>query len=369
MQRVLVFGMTENPGGVESFLMNYYRLINRDKIQFDFLCNSHNPIAYEDEILSLGGRTFHIIARSKNIVKYKKELEKVFRENSDSWNAIWVNLNSLANIDYLKIALKYGVAKRIVHSHNSQNMDSQLRAVLHEYNKKRINYLATDFWACSMEAAKWFYDDRVIRNVKIIHNAIDVDKYKFSQEKRELIREEYGLGNKFVIGNIGRLHFQKNQSFVIDVFKKYYSRHPESMLILVGQGEDESILKNKANELGLNNKVIFAGVQRDIQAWLSAFDLFLFPSKFEGLSISALEAQANGLMVIASKDVIPKETRICDNFFFFDLNNDAEYWASKTDDLLKNIVRIPYSNVLKNFNNKGYNICNEVGNLENLLLG
>ena len=134
--RILVFGMTENPGGVESFLVNYYRHIDRNKIQWDFLCNSHNPVAYEDELISLGGRCFHISARSADRQKYRQELDSVFKEHAKEWSAIWVNVCSLANIDYLKVAKEYGIEKRIIHSHNSQNMDNWLRGLFHKWNKR-----------------------------------------------------------------------------------------------------------------------------------------------------------------------------------------------------------------------------------------
>lgn len=137
MKRILVFGMTENPGGVESFLMNYYRHIDRSRIQFDFLANSHESVAYEQEIISMGARVFHITARSENLKVYKKELKRLFVEHSAEWQAIWVNVCSLANIDYLKIAKQFGIKKRIIHSHNSQNMDSKLRGILHNINKEK----------------------------------------------------------------------------------------------------------------------------------------------------------------------------------------------------------------------------------------
>lgn len=367
MIRVLVFGMTENPGGVESFIMAYYRNINRDKIQFDFLCNSHDPVAYEDELIHLGGRTFHITARSQNRAEYRQQLDQVFREHASEWTSIWVNVCSLANIDYLKIAKKYGIRKRIIHSHNSQNMDSWLRGILHHINKRLINKYATDYWACSEDAAHWFYDKKLINRAVIIHNAIDVDRMKFNPEKREIIRNKYGWKDKYVIGNVGRLHFQKNQEFVIDIFSVYQRKNVESALVLVGQGEDEDKLREKTTEYGLNNSVFFAGVQSDIQGWLSAFDLFLFPSRFEGLGIAALEAQANGLPVIASKEVIPEEVKMNDNFVFFDLNKDAVQWSDKIVEVAKK-GRSDYVTVKKNFIENGYDIETEVGKLERLLV-
>ena len=367
MIRILVFGMTENPGGVESFLVNYYRNIDREKFQFDFLCNSHEPVAYEDELIALGGRTFHITARSKNPQLYRKELEEVFKEHAEEWSAIWVNVSSLANIDYLKIAKKYNIEKRIIHSHNSRNMDSKLRGILHHINKLCIEKYATDFWACSEDAARWFYSGETLKKSVVIHNAIDVNRMKFDPEKRKDIRDKYGLQDKFVIGNVGRLHFQKNQEFAIEVFKLYHEKHPDSVLVLVGQGEDEGKLKAKVEEYDLTDTVSFPGVQKDIKGWLSSFDLFLFPSVFEGLSIVAMEAQANGIPVLASKGVIPEEVKMNDNFKFFDLNEGPEAWCEKLEAMAE-LQRAEYETVKENFIKNGYDIETEVSKLEELLI-
>lgn len=366
--RVLVFGMTENPGGVESFLVNYYRHIDRNRIQWDFLCNSHNLVAYEDKLVALGGRCFHITARSVNRKRYIQELDAVFKEYASKWDVIWVNVCSLANIDYLKIAKKYGVERRIIHSHNSQNMDNWLRGLLHRWNKRRIGEIATDFWACSDDAAKWFYSGETLQKAIVIHNAIDIKRMRFDKQKRNNIREKYGWENKYVIGNVGRLHFQKNQSFVIDVFGQYHKKNPDAVLVLVGQGEDERILKDKVKKTGLNDAVFFAGLQNDIQAWLSSFDLFLFPSKFEGLSIAALEAQVNGLTTISSEKVIPEEIKINDNFYFFDLAAGAEAWSRQIEEM-RAVGRIEYLEVKDRFVKKGYDIATEICKLERLLLG
>ena len=149
MYKVLVFGITENPGGVESFLVNYYRKIDRTKIQFDFLCNTHNEVAYENELKSLGGQVVHIAMRSKEPMKYRKELKEFMEKHASDYQAVWVNVCSLANIDYLKIAKKYGIKKRIIHSHNSQNMDNRIRMFLHMIHRQRISDYATYFWVCS----------------------------------------------------------------------------------------------------------------------------------------------------------------------------------------------------------------------------
>ena len=368
MYKVLVFGMTENPGGVESFLINYYRRINKEKIQFDFLCNSYDPVAYEEELLNLGGHTFHFPARSQSFREYKKKLTQFFADHAREYQAIWVNVCSLANIDYLKLAKEYGIPRRIIHSHNSQNMDSKLRGMLHKWNKKRINKYATDFWACGADAAKWFYSGSILQQAVIIHNAIDVDRMAFDLDKRMEHRQEIGCEQKYVIGNVGRLHFQKNQSFMLDIFQKVVERDPDAELVLIGQGEDENSLKDKTKKLNLEGKVHFMGMQYDIPGWLSAFDLFLFPSIFEGLSVAALEAQANGIPVLASSGVIPREVKMNQNFEFYSLDKTAEEWADKVMSM-KNVSRAEFQSIKRTFAEKGYDISTEAEKLEKMFLG
>lgn len=366
MRRILVFGMTENPGGVESFLVGYYRKIDRNKIQFDFLCNSYLPVAYEEELVKLGGRCFHISARSENYGKYKKELDDLFKNHASEWETIWVNVSSLANVDYLKKAKEYGIGRRIIHSHNSQNMDSRLRGMLHAWNKRKIGKIATDFWACSADAAKWFYAGKELEKAVIIHNAIDVDRLRFDPEKRDKLRKKYGWEGRFVIGNVGRLHFQKNQSFLLEIYAEYRKQDPNSILVLVGQGEDEQMLKEKVRQMSLEESVFFAGVQSDMQMWLSSFDLFLFPSKFEGLSIAALEAQANGLPVLASEKVIPQEIKMNSNLQFVGLEKEASVWSEKIKEVCRN-GRVDHAVVKENFVRNGYDLATECSVLEKRL--
>lgn len=369
MNRILVFGMTENPGGVESVIMNYYRNIDRTKMQFDFLCNSYEKIAYEDEILKLGGKTIHFPARSKDYFGYKRKLESFFKEHAKEYAAIWVNVCSLANIDYLKLAKKYGIKKRIIHSHNSQNMDGKLRGYLHQRNKKHIDTYATDFWACSEDAAKWFYDEPVLKKCVLIHNAIDVDKMKFDPAARQKIRSQLGWEDCYILGNIGRLHFQKNQSFILDVFAELLQSKQEARLVLVGQGEDEGMLKEKISELRITDKVYMAGMQSNPSEWLSAFDLFLFPSKFEGLGLAAMEAQANGLPVLLSEGVIPAEVKLNQNVVFLDLRAGSTAWKDTIIAMMEREEREPPEQIKKNFVDAGYYIKTETSKFAAYLCG
>ena len=368
MKRVLVFGMTENPGGVESVIMNYYRHIDRSKIQFDFLCNSYEKVAYEEELLALGGRTFHFPARSRDFLKYKRELDVFFRKHASEYSAIWVNICSLANIDYLIEAKKYGIPKRIIHSHNSQNMDGKLRGLLHEHNKKRIAQYATDFWACSEDAARWFYEEKLLPEVEIIHNAIDVDRVRFDGAARRKIREQLGWENEYIIGNIGRLHFQKNQAFILDIFRGVLKEKSDARLVLVGQGEDEQMLKDKIRTYGLEEQVRMVGVQSDIPAWLSAFDLFLFPSRFEGMPLALMEAEANGLPVLLSKDVIPETVKINQNVVFQSLESGSSAWKKQLLNMAEYEKREEPEKIKENFVQAGYEIGHEVKRFEMLMM-
>ena len=385
MYNVLVFGMTENPGGVESFLMNYYRRIDLDRFHFDFLCNSYDPVAFEDEIHAMGGRTVHFTSRRQNPIRFRKELEAFFVKHAKEYQAIWVNVNSLANIDYLKMAKKYGIPRRIIHSHNAQNMDTKLRGILHEANRDAVGRYATDFWACSEYAAKWFYAGRggkgeLRHPAVVIHNAIDFEKFRGGITRREEYREKAGGGadwrDQYIITCAGRLHFQKNQKFAIDVMEELVPEMPDARLVLIGQGEDEQMLRAYAEEKGVENEVYFAGVVTDIPGWLGASDFFIFPSVFEGLGIAGLEAQASGLPTLASADVIPKDIAVTDRLHFFPLEKGPAEWANEIIQMRNSMDQRPLAEddpvfdvLFKAFTEKGYDSASEVRRLEKLLIG
>ena len=367
--RVLVFGMTDNPGGVESFLLNYYRHIDKTKIQFDFLCNTQLPIAHEEELVQSGADIYRIVSRRESRRLFYQQLKAVFRENEGKWDAIWVNVCSLANIDYLIYAKKAGIPRRIIHSHNSQNMEGIIRRTLHEINKARIQKYATDYWACSDRALNWFYKKSLRKQAVVIPNAIDVERMRFLPAEGRRIREQYGWNDRYIIGNVGRLHFQKNQQFLLEAFREYHSKKDQSILVLVGQGEDESRLKKRAEELGLEcgKDVFFAGVQSDIRAWLSSFDLFVFPSLFEGLSITLLEAQANGLPILASQEIYQEDIAISRNISFLPLAAGAHGWSEKMLQM-ENLERQDADSVSGLFIEKGYSITHEANKMEMYLL-
>lgn len=359
MKKILVIGMTSTPGGVESFLINYCLNKKMTDVQFDFLCPSENKIAYTEEI-EKQGNVYYVVPKSKNMLLHKKQLKDFFKTYSKEYVAVWANLNSLMNVDYLKIAKKYGIKHIIVHSHNSSNMGGLLQKVLHMKNKFFIGKIATDFWACSIGAANWFYPNNL--PFKIIKNAIDVEKYEFDQLKREEIRNEYDLEGCKVIGHIGRLHFQKNQSRLLAIMQRLIQTDKSYRLVLIGSGPDQETLVEEVFQKGLVKYVIFAGEQKDIGGWLSAFDVFAFPSRFEGLSIVGLEAQANGIPIIASTNAINEEGLINSNVIRISLDNAIEDWCQAIEQSIEE-ERCEYSIIKERFRTKCFDIDVEVGKM------
>ncbi|MCW6652437.1 glycosyltransferase family 1 protein [Aerococcaceae bacterium NML210727] len=368
MYKVLVFGMTENPGGVEAFLLNYYSHIDKERIQFDFLVNTHEKIAHEETLRNYGAKIYGITPRSQNVFRFRREIREFFKKHASEYQAIWVNVNSLANIEYLKLAKEYQIPSRIIHSHNSSNMDSRIRGYLHHINRKQIARYATDFWACSQSAAEWFYEGKILEQSLIIPNAIDRQKLSFDSNKRQQIRQQLGWESTFIVGNIGRLHFQKNQLFILEVFNKLYQSDKEVRLILVGQGEDEAMLKEKVKQLGLRNVVHFAGVQSDVSAWLSAMDIFLFPSKFEGMSIASIEAQANGLPVLAAEHIMPPDACLLTNCLTMSLDESSDNWYKKLQEMKYSVSRATGSEIKEAFARTALDIEQATLKVEQLFL-
>lgn len=330
MKKVLIFGLTDNPGGVEAVIMNYYRHFDAKKIQCDFLCNTEK-VVFEDEIEKNGGRVFRVTARSKDPIRYRKELNAFFERYSKEYDVFWMNVCSLANIDYLKKAKQYGIKRIIIHGHNSKNMDSFFRGLLHRVNKMFIKRYATDFWICSYDSLDWFYPKsiKVRKEYSIINNAIDYDTYRFRSDIRAQYRLKEKCNNKVIIGNVGRLHFQKNQKFCIEVFRELSKICPDVKLWLIGDGPDKKDLKKKVLKYGLQKDVRFFGARNDIPELLQAMDIFLFPSVFEGLGVAHVEAQCAGLPTFVAEGVMPAESRISDDFIEISLKKSAKQWAEE----------------------------------------
>ncbi|AUJ23653.1 Putative glycosyltransferase EpsF [Virgibacillus dokdonensis] len=362
MIRILHITMGMNRGGIETFIMNTYRKIDRRKIQFDFLVHTDKECAYDNEIKKMGGKIYSVPARNKGVLKNKTALNNFF-ENHPEYKIIHQHVSSLTYVLPLKIAKRHGVHTRIVHAHSTKQGGSKVHNYLHALNKFLVNSFATHYFACSEMAAKWLYPKSQIRdgNYKIIKNAIDLEKFNFNYRIRKRKRKELDLENNYVIGHIGRFNPVKNHRFIISVFEEIRKREPKAKLLLVGDGKLKSEIQYIVRLNKLEDSVIFTGVRDDVSNLLQIMDVFLFPSIYEGLGIVSIEAQACGLPCVLS-DAIPKEVCLTENIKFLSIYNPVELWAEEVLSYC-DYSRVDNSNLISL---KGYDINKVVKELEEI---
>ena len=261
----------------------------------------------------------------------------------------------------MKQAKKYEIKKRIIHAHNNQLMQTgKIRyfyLLMHEFWKYNIDRYATDFWACSMLAGEFFYKKSILKNdrFKIINNAIEVQKYHRNPEIRKSVREQLNISDDcIVVGHVGRFQFQKNHELLVDIYNNFHKKHSNSKLLLVGQGVEEDNIKNKVKTLGLENDVIFMGARDDVHEIFQAMDVFVLPSRFEGLGIVLIEAQAAGLPCVTTKNKVPEIVNITGNVDFVDLDAPVEQWVESLEHQLK--IKIDCSQIDAKIAEAGYDM-------------
>lgn len=289
-------------GGVESVIMNYYRHIDRSKIRFDFICDEDSTNIPYDEIEKLGGKVI-LCPPYRKLLKYLKFLKRLFREKK--YCIVHSNINTLS-VFPLYAAKKAGVPVRIAHSHSTSNPREWKKNLMKNALRPFSKVWATDYFACTKHAGEYQFGKKAVEQgkVKIITNAIDIEKFKFDPEARKRLRKEFGFGeDDYVVGNIGRMIPQKNQLFLVDAFAEFKKKNPKAKLIIIGDGELKEKILSKIQKLGFEKDVRIESYRKDVNKCYSAMDVFAFPSIYEGLGMVAVEAQANGLEVIASKNV------------------------------------------------------------------
>lgn len=358
---ILIYGMTYNYGGVESVIMNYYRNIDKEKIHFDFMC-VNDQMAYEEDVQNSNSVVYKIGSKAKNPIKYKKNIKKFFKENSKRYDAIWFNVCTLVNIDALKLAKKYGIATRIIHSHNS-NMDyGFVKNFIHKFNKLRLKKYANVYWACSDVAAEYLFGDN--KNYKVINNAINVDEFCYNADLRKKVRATFNINDStLVVGNVGRFDEQKNHKFLINIFNEIYKENKDSMLMLVGTGPLENEVRDKVKELGIENNILFLGKRNDVNSLYQAMDVFCLPSLYEGLPVVGIEAQASGLLCFFS-DTITNKLKIIETSKFESIEEHPQKWS---ESITKALVGFERKNVKEEIKENGYDIKEEANSLEKVL--
>ncbi len=332
--RVLVVGMTATVGGIENFLMTYCSRIDRRRVQFDFLTRFADA-AYPEKRAEIGS-TYVIPRRSEDPVRFYEEIRRFFREHGGEYDVLWDNECMFNDMTPLQLATEAGIPVRIAHSHNPQNMDVSLRGrgqeILHRTQRSRLSRYATALWACSRHSAEWACPAMDLP-LTVIPNAIDAEAFRHDRRVRQEIRDRYDLSDCLVVGHVGRLQYQKNQGFLLQAFARLKAREPRARLVIVGDGPDLMDLEARAVELDITHDVLFLGVRDDVPQLMQAFDLFVMPSRFEGLGMAAVEAQAAGLPCILS-DAVPKEAKQTEDVWFLPVD-DPDVWAEKMLDVLE----------------------------------
>ena len=324
--RVCEFMGNMNGGGVESVVMNYYRHIDRSKVQFDFVITESSAIVPRKEMLGLGARVF-MVPPYTELLAFQKASYRLFCSHPE-WKIVHAHMNAL-NVFPLKQAAKAGIPVRISHSHSTAGKGEFLKNTVKIVLKTQANKYPTDRFACSEFAGEWLFGKS--SSFTLMHNAIDVDSFVFSSDVRTSIRKDLGFEDSFVIGHVGRFVTQKNHRFLLEVFKRVAEKRDDALLVLVGSGKDESSAKSWVVEHGLQDRVRFLGQRDDVDRLYQGFDVFTLPSIYEGLGIVAIEAQASGLPCLLS-DRITREVDVTGTCKFLSLSN-VETWAEELSTL------------------------------------
>ncbi|MDA8227764.1 MAG: glycosyltransferase family 1 protein [Desulfitobacterium hafniense] len=311
-------------GGVDRLLYDYCSRMIPD-IQFDFVVTSKTEGMLEQPLKELGCNVFHIYQIRENRTLYKGQLQEILKNGNYDVVHDHGGYKAIFSMYYAK---KFGVKGRIAHSHIAFIPEKTSRKLERKILTPITASLATNLYACGIDAAKWMWGEKKYDSgkVHIMVNAIDYPKFQFSEEKRADIRERLGLQGKLVVGNVARFSYQKNHEFIVSVFDELVELDDNSILLLIGRGELYDDVVKQVENLGLSDKVVFLGIRDDVHEILNAMDVFLLPSRYEGLPVTLVEVQANGLPVLVST-AVTNESKIADNYFQMSLEESPRAWA------------------------------------------
>lgn len=348
MKKVLYIPGGRPTGGVGTFMYNYQKNFNEDKIKVDYLFFTNNKDGIFDEKVKKLGSNVYILQELKysNIRVIYRELNKFFCEHKGEYDIVHVHSPNIA-ILCLPIAKKYGIKNLIVHSHATMYSDKVINSIRNRILCIPIKKIANIYFSCSKDAGKFLYGKHYMENgkVTVINNAIDCMSFKYNNQVRDEVREVLSIQNKLVIGHVGRFCEQKNHKFLIEIFNEIKKKNTDSILLLVGDGPLIEKIKDQVISMKIEEDVIFLGQRSDINKILQAIDIFILPSLYEGLPLIGIEAQASGLPCFMA-DTITQEANIND-VQYFSLNESANNIANKILNYYSRFIRKDSTNKIK----------------------
>ncbi|WP_456105605.1 glycosyltransferase family 1 protein [Phascolarctobacterium succinatutens] len=365
VKRLLCLVSCMNTGGAETFLMKLYRKMDRSKYQMDFGVYTQDECFYDKEIESLGGKIHHLVPKTRDFSLYKKGLYDLVKKEQYKY-VLRITSNAAGFYD-LKIAKEAGAKVCIARSSNSSDGESFKVKLINSISRfLYVKYVDVKV-APSDLAAEYTFGKSAITNgeVHYLNNGLDLGVYHFSEEKRKKIQEEFSLQDKFVVGHVGRFSRQKNHEFLLEIFHALKQKRPNAVLLLVGNGELKQNIENKAKALGIDDSIIFAGIRSDVPALLSAMDVFVFPSFYEGMPNTVIEAQATGLPCVIA-DTITKEAGVTDIVKYRSLKDSADKWVKEIL-LSANNGIVNRSLYPKKMKDSGYDINDIVKTFKNIV--
>lgn len=345
--KILIFGPKEPLGGVETIVLAYSKRLIENGCECDFLLYEDYP-TLEKRISDIGGNVIHAASRRKDYTQYKKDVTALFNTKYD---AVWCNYSGLTNIDLLKLAKKANVPIRIAHTHTAglswgNPLMKILVPIMHYGNKPFIGSYATDLWACSLKSGHFMYPKKLWNKIRIWNNAVDLSAFYPDNDLRKKQRENFGIDDKLVIGHVGRICREKNQHFLLSIYKEFLNRKPNTHLIFLSDAPNDEMV-NFAKQLGIDNKITFLTGKQNLISLYNAMDVFFLPSIVEGLPLTIFEAQACGVPCVVSTGV-SKEGNITGYVDYISLQDDYSVWCDTLQTAALKRIENPKELIIKN---------------------
>jgi glycosyltransferase involved in cell wall biosynthesis len=362
MIRLLHYGLSENRGGIETYLRKIWTKIDRNEFHFDFIDTNIDKPCFYDEFSEMGSKFFKITPRKISIFKNRKDIEKLFR--NENFDILHCHFNTLSYIAPIKTALKYG-CKVIIHSRSSKSPNSLTTTFLHYINYYFLNFKYKNKiirLAVSNKAGEWLFGNK--NSFLTLNNGIEIDGFKFEDSIRFKKRDELELSDSFIVGHVGALNYPKNHEYLFKVFKHYLNFNKNAFLLLVGDGELKEHLINIARNMGIDSRVRFLGVRSDVFELICAMDIFVFPSKYEGFPNVVLEAQTTGLPCLIS-DNITDEVILSKDCISYSISKKPQDWAKKMNEISYEKNR---ETAYKFIDKSGFSVNEEIKKIEKIYL-